>query len=47
MVNGSHDIKFIAKFDFVCSVTAGDNADGNIFRWVNLNTEIRCFFEGK
>ena len=28
-------------------MTGGDNADGNIFRMVNLNTEFRCFFEGK
>ena len=39
----SHDIKIELNFDSVCSVAGGDNADGLIFRWVNLNTENRWF----
>ena len=45
MVNVPHDINIQASQ--ICYVTGGDNADGNVFRWVNLNTEFRCFFEGK
>ena len=42
MVFVSHD-KIETNFDSVCSEAGGDNADGFIFRWVNLNTETGGF----
>ena len=47
MVNVSHDIKIMAKFRLCMLCGRGDNADRLIFRWVNLNKKLRCFFEGK
>ena len=43
MVIVSHDIKLKLNYQSVCSVEGGDNADGFIFRWVNLNTETSVF----
>ena len=43
MVIVSHDIKIETKCRLCMLCGRGENADGFIFRWVNLNTETGVF----